>query len=173
MSTTGIEAKVCQDIAERQKMGISKYGTSVAENHLPLSKWIQHAYEESIDLPTYLKRAKEEAEKLEAQIKTLQTWGEELYSELDAKVPPKNCSCHISPPCNDCVEWGNTRITLESWRDATKTQDQKKCVALVQHGYGHTNVYRAKKEADGSVKVFVLGEWRNIPEGSRLISFTP
>lgn len=57
---TGIEASVCLDIAARQQMGIAKYGTTVAENPLPLRAWLQHAYEESLDLSIYLKRAIEE-----------------------------------------------------------------------------------------------------------------
>ena len=31
----------------------------------------------------------------------------ELFMERVAEPPEANCSCHISPPCNDCVEnWG-------------------------------------------------------------------
>ena len=52
-----IEQQVCQDILKRQKMGIVKYGTAVADNPLSLRAWLQHAYEESLDLPIYLKRA--------------------------------------------------------------------------------------------------------------------
>lgn len=68
---TGTEAEVCADIARRQAHGIEKYGMTVAENPLPLSAWIQHAYEESLDLPVYLKRARREALMLEAQIEHL------------------------------------------------------------------------------------------------------
>jgi hypothetical protein len=28
-------------------------------------------------------------------------------------VPESNCSCHISPPCSDCVEHGHVREALE------------------------------------------------------------
>lgn len=28
---------------------------------------------------------------------------EELTDALMATVPDKNCSCHLAPPCNDCV----------------------------------------------------------------------
>jgi hypothetical protein len=31
---TGIEAIVCADIAERQRLGVAKYGTTVADNPL-------------------------------------------------------------------------------------------------------------------------------------------
>lgn len=52
----GIEAQVCADIASRQKLGMSKYGTSVADNPLTETQWLQHAYEEALDLSIYLKR---------------------------------------------------------------------------------------------------------------------
>jgi hypothetical protein len=56
----GTEAAVCGDIARRQKIGIAKYGTTVADNPLPLRAWLQHAYEETLDEAIYLKRAIEE-----------------------------------------------------------------------------------------------------------------
>jgi len=59
---TGTEARVCADIAARQKLGIAKYGTTVEANPLPLLEWLRHAYEESLDLPIYLRRAIEEIE---------------------------------------------------------------------------------------------------------------
>jgi len=60
---TGIEAQVCADIARRQQLGIAKYGTTVAENPLPLREWLQHAYEEALDQAIYLKRAIEEIDR--------------------------------------------------------------------------------------------------------------
>ena len=54
---SGTEAKVIQDIANRQQFGINKYGTTVAENPLELIKWFQHAYEEALDMAIYLKRS--------------------------------------------------------------------------------------------------------------------
>jgi hypothetical protein len=41
-------------------MGVAKYGTTVADNPLPLRAWLQHAYEETLDEAIYLKRAIEE-----------------------------------------------------------------------------------------------------------------
>lgn len=32
--------------------------------------------------------------------------------------PEPNCSCHISPPCNDCVEWAAIRETLATVKSA-------------------------------------------------------
>ena len=57
MSATGIEALVCADIESRQRLGIAKYGTTVAANPLTHRQWLQHAYEEAIDMAVYLKRA--------------------------------------------------------------------------------------------------------------------
>lgn len=59
---TGTEAKVCQLIALRQKMGLRKYGTTVQDNPLPLAAWLQHALEEAMDFAIYLQRAIDELE---------------------------------------------------------------------------------------------------------------
>ena len=60
MTPTGTEARVIALIAERQKLGIAKYGTTVAENPLSLRQWLQHALEESLDQSIYLQRAIDE-----------------------------------------------------------------------------------------------------------------
>ena len=52
-----IEQQVCRDILDRQKLGVAKYGTTVAENPLELREWLQHAIEECLDQAIYLKRA--------------------------------------------------------------------------------------------------------------------
>lgn len=57
---TGTEARVCADIAARQRLGVAKYGTTVADNPLSLDQWLQHAYEEALDMAVYLRRAIEE-----------------------------------------------------------------------------------------------------------------
>ena len=57
---TGTEAKVCQMIASRQRLGIEKYGQTVANNPLALRDWLQHALEEALDQAIYLRRAMEE-----------------------------------------------------------------------------------------------------------------
>ena len=60
IDVTGIEAKVCQDIARRQKVGLAKYGVSLEQNPLGLLAWLQHSYEEKIDDLLYVRRAMEE-----------------------------------------------------------------------------------------------------------------
>lgn len=34
--------------------------------------------------------------------------------------PPKNCSCHISPPCSDCVDYGSLREAIELSKTSLK-----------------------------------------------------
>ena len=55
----GVEARVCEDIARRQEMGIKKYGTTVEELEVPLRDWLQHQYEELLDAAIYCKKAME------------------------------------------------------------------------------------------------------------------
>jgi hypothetical protein len=54
---TGIEAMVCADIAERQKLGLAKYNTTLADNPLVLKEWLEHQYLELLDAALYCKRA--------------------------------------------------------------------------------------------------------------------
>ncbi len=57
---TGTEAKVVEDIASRQRVGLNKYGVSVQDNPLSRQQWLRHAFEESLDLAVYLRRVIEE-----------------------------------------------------------------------------------------------------------------
>lgn len=57
MTPTGTEARVCQDIAQRQQKGIAKYGCQLSDNPLPLRQWLQHQYEELLDAACYCRRA--------------------------------------------------------------------------------------------------------------------
>jgi hypothetical protein len=53
----GTEARVCEDIASRQRFGIAKYGVTVEQSDEKFKAWLQHAYEEALDMAVYLKRA--------------------------------------------------------------------------------------------------------------------
>jgi hypothetical protein len=59
---TGIEARVCQDIAARQRLGVAKYGRTLAEQPIDLSGFLVHAYEGCLDQAIYLKAAIERLE---------------------------------------------------------------------------------------------------------------
>ena len=42
----------------------------------------------------------------------------ELMLERIQEPPDRNCSCHISPPCNDCVDFGGEREAFEVAKEA-------------------------------------------------------
>lgn len=63
MKPTGTEARVCELIAERQKLGLNKYGVSVEANPLDLLEWLKHQQAELADALVYCTRAIEELEK--------------------------------------------------------------------------------------------------------------
>lgn len=55
MNPSTIIALVQADLFEREKRGLSKYGTTVDRKDLSELEWLQHAYEEALDLAVYLK----------------------------------------------------------------------------------------------------------------------
>jgi len=48
---------VRNDLLNRSKVGIEKYGVTLDRKDLNLRDWLQHAYEETLDQANYLKRA--------------------------------------------------------------------------------------------------------------------
>lgn len=44
----------------------------------------------------------------------------ESFMENVEEPPEINCSCHISPPCNDCVDYSSLREAFELGRAAMK-----------------------------------------------------
>lgn len=61
---SGIELKVCADIAARQRVGIAKYGMTLEQNPADLKERVTHAYQESLDLPLYLRWILEELDRI-------------------------------------------------------------------------------------------------------------
>ena len=61
--TDPVTEAVKADLDARQQLGQAKYGTTMADNPLPLRAWLQHAYEECLDQAQYLKRAMMEMDK--------------------------------------------------------------------------------------------------------------
>lgn len=35
-------------------------------------------------------------------------------------VPDPNCSCHLNPPCNDCVDYSHMRAEIERAKEMIK-----------------------------------------------------
>ena len=59
--------------------------------------------------------AREQIKVLNERISLLAEIGSGLCELVEAQTPTKNCSCHICPPCNDCVDHGHTRELVEHW----------------------------------------------------------
>lgn len=89
---TGIEAQVCADISERQKLGIVKYGVTVADNPLALRAWLVHAYEEGLDQVIYLKRAIAEIDATTAEVERLRAAIERTLLENSHLADGDNCT---------------------------------------------------------------------------------
>lgn len=47
-----------------------------------------------------------------------------IFMERVAEPEDSNCSCHISPPCNDCVENSGLREAFEIAKNAVETADK-------------------------------------------------
>jgi hypothetical protein len=58
-------ATICLEIAARQRLGVQKYGTTLADNPSPLKARLRHALEESLDLAVYVQWAMNSDESLE------------------------------------------------------------------------------------------------------------
>ena len=44
----------------------------------------------------------------------------EIAEALANIVPDRNCSCHINPPCGQCVEFGQAYEAIESYKNLNK-----------------------------------------------------
>ena len=47
----------------------------------------------------------------------------DLFMEVVRKPPEANCSCHISPPCNDCVDYSGLREAFSVAEEAIANAD--------------------------------------------------
>jgi hypothetical protein len=56
-----------------------------------------------------------------------------LLEAVDATVPDRNCSCHLSPPCGWCTEWLHLHDEAESARDHLKAKPR--IFSLITHLY--------------------------------------
>jgi len=61
-------------------------------------------------------RAEDRVKRLEGALDTLEVRGDQMNDEL--YPPDSNCSCHISPPCNDCTDWASVRLAKRDWEEA-------------------------------------------------------
>jgi hypothetical protein len=55
-TTDKIVLSVMNDLNERSKAGLNKYGVTLDREDLTRKEWLQHAYEECLDKANYLKK---------------------------------------------------------------------------------------------------------------------
>jgi len=62
-----IVLRVLSRFAERSKLGIMKYNTTLERNDLSALEWLTHAQEEAMDFVLYLERLKDEVKQFKQQ----------------------------------------------------------------------------------------------------------
>ncbi len=60
--------KIRQELRDRSAVGLKKYGTTLSENDLSLSDWLEHLKQELMDSILYIERAKDEIRDREGSI---------------------------------------------------------------------------------------------------------
>jgi len=86
------EESIIQEIRERARRGLSKYGVSVDDNALSQMQWLQHAIEELCDAAVYLRRLQREM--MRDECRTCPRCGQ----------PGKVITTTSGPACSRCVE---------------------------------------------------------------------
>ena len=82
------ESLVIADILKRQKLGIAKYGRTLAQNPLELREWLQHSYEEQLDNALYTRRAIQQLDKIIAA---------QAINSVDLAAITKHVSDNLGP----------------------------------------------------------------------------
>jgi len=49
--------RICADLYHRERIGLSKYGTTVDREDFEVEDWLRHLYEEALDSAVYARRA--------------------------------------------------------------------------------------------------------------------
>lgn len=62
--TDSIVEAVREDLLNRSRVGLKKYGVALDRTDLSLRDWLQHSYEECLDMANYLKRSIIELDKI-------------------------------------------------------------------------------------------------------------
>lgn len=103
--------------AERDKLiqAVADHVTVRAEQYQRIKNLKARAHDHLVLLGAERNRAlkaEQERDTLREHLDRV-TWALEFLLERGIEPPDRNCSCHISPPCNDCVEWSGLREAVE------------------------------------------------------------
>ena len=66
-----VEDEVCEEIQERAKVGLNKYGVTMERDDLTHDEWLEHLQHELMDAIVYLQRLRTREQTLEAKLREL------------------------------------------------------------------------------------------------------
>jgi hypothetical protein len=64
-----VEDEVCEEIQERAKVGLKKYGVTMERDDLTHDEWLEHLQHELMDAIVYVQRLRTREQTLEAKLK--------------------------------------------------------------------------------------------------------
>jgi len=50
-----------------------------------------------------------------------------LMEYLEVNTPERRCSCHVHPPCSDCVDYGYQRDLIKKMKRALESRAKDEC----------------------------------------------
>ena len=66
-----VEDEVCEEIQERAKVGLNKYGVTMERDDLSHDEWLEHLQHELMDAIVYVQRLRTREQTLEAKLREL------------------------------------------------------------------------------------------------------
>ena len=66
-----VEDEVCEEIQERAKVGLNKYGVTMERDDLTHDEWLEHLQHELMDAIVYVQRLRTREQTLEAKLREL------------------------------------------------------------------------------------------------------
>lgn len=112
-STQPITEALVDQLRARAAVGLEKYGVTLDRQDIDIEGWLQHMLEEMLDGAGYAMAGMRKASGLTAALSNLIE-----AVENTVEIPEPHCSCHLTPPCSDCVEWSLLREALSAAKAA-------------------------------------------------------
>lgn len=72
--TDNVVEEVKKKFDSRSRTGIEKYGTTLEDNNLAMSEWLNHLQEELMDATLYVQKLKSELQSPEPHVITRESW---------------------------------------------------------------------------------------------------
>lgn len=153
-------------LRQRSTVGVEKYGTTLADNKLPLRAWLNHALEEALDQANYLQAAmakidsaapkvadEQEAQRARVHAKVLampdSDMGNLIGPPMKCEIPPEGWYCTRMPGHEGpCAAIESASIPLVSVRDG----DLQTALTVFDMGLGFALCHRDAADVRIAVK---------------------